>query len=326
MPEVNSIFPFPHLGAPAVTIGNFDGLHTGHRRIFDACVSAAGAGESLVITFSEAPAETMNPDHFRGYLFPPALRERLFLHSGIRHLVELDFPAVRGVTAAGFLSALAEAMPGARLFVGDNFRFGKDNGGNTEFLRNAGEKLGLKVTVIPRSFWNGKAVSSSRIREAVSAGDMDSAAAMLGRPYLFLSTQVPGDRIGRTIGFPTVNLTPGRQVVPADGVYFTLLADLSLPAADRILHPAMTYIGLRPTLNGREMRIETNILELSPDRDRFDSGKPVALVFVKRIRGEKTFPNLEELQKNIYNDRSVVSGLHPQYRVPTEITEILFGG
>lgn len=88
----------------------------------------------------------------------------------------------------------------------------------------------------------------------------------------------------------------------------------------------MTYIGLRPTLSGREMRIETNILSLYPDRDRFDTGKPVALVFVNRVRGEKTFPNLEELRKNIYNDRSVVSGLHSHYRVPPEITEILFGG
>lgn len=292
-----SLSELPHIQDAAITIGNFDGLHTGHRRILDGMKEAAGNSVMTAVTFREAPAITLRPGSFPGSIMPPGFKEKLFQSQGFSYLVNLDFPSVASISAGEFLGFLLGRTGRLTLAVGYNFRFGKGNTGSAAWLKEESERLGFSLVVTPPVCMEGSPVSSSRIRNAIQESRFDQAAAMLGRPYFVSSSRVQGDAIGSSIGIPTVNLAHNGQVLPPAGVYYTRSV-----VRGRI-YDSMTYIGRRPTLKDRSFRHEVHIIGQNIN---VEPGEHLHNIFEKRVRGEKKFNNLEDLRKRIYNDRLII--------------------
>jgi riboflavin kinase/FMN adenylyltransferase len=298
-----------------VTIGNFDGIHLGHKKILDKLVADAENFHRIVITFRDAPRKFINPRIFSGYIFPPGYKIKVFESLGIDSLVYLDFPDVKDLSAEEFLYRITNKISDLHLYVGHDFRFGNGGRGGIGFLKREAENTGFSLTEVGEHKFRGQSVKSTNIRRMIMRGDMKTAADMLGRPYFIVSKKITGDNLGKKIGFPTLNLEINNQVLPAIGVYFTYCF------VDGRFLPSMSYIGKRPTVNGIDLRLETHILN-------FDGGlenKEYPLAFIEKIRNEKKLHNLEELQKILYNDKEVIYTLAAKHRLPDNFVK-LFGG
>lgn len=307
----------PEFNEASLTIGNFDGLHLGHRKIIYSLLAVNLNQPAIAVTFQKVPIEYLNPGHFKGYLFPSDQKEKYLEKLGVSHIVSLDFPEVRNVDSIDFIKVLLSKINKLHLVIGYNFQFGKGNAGNVNFLRNISKKLNFELTVVDPVSIDHTTISSSLIRDMIQNGRMEEASHMLGRPYFINSDELRGDGIGRTIGFPTINLKINKQVTPQTGVYYTLY-----PYQDR-LYPAMTYIGNRPTVNGHELRNETNIINFEEHSENISRIKNHTIYFIRKIRGEKKLHNLEELRKTIYNDREVILGLYHDHGIPDLLEKII---
>ena len=321
MKTYKNLSSLPSFDEAFVTIGNFDGLHVGHQKILGKlCRDArlAGGKPTVAVTFEKAPIETLNPRKFRGYLFPPGYKKNFLEKMGIGHMVSLSFNSVRDIPADKFIEKLLKKTGRTHLYVGYNFRFGKGNTGSAGSLERESRLEGFDLTVIDRVVCGNSVVSSSSIRELVSAGDVEKAGEFLGRPYFLASTLEKGDGIGSKIGFPTLNLKENGQVLPGDGVYFTLYQHRNA------FYPAMTYVGRRPTLTGNNgpVRIETNVLEFGGKWADVSRRKEHRIFFVRRTRGEKKLHNLDELREILYNDRKVIMDSYNRYTVPKILGKI----
>lgn len=274
-------------------IGNFDGLHRGHQALFvRARALAAELGvTSGVLTFSPHPARLLNPG-----LAPPLIlaedeREAGIAAAGADALVVVHFTrALAAQSPEAFVREVLIERIGARaVVVGEGFRFGNRAAGTADDLR----RLGLRVEEVPPVREGDLVCSSSKIREMVLAGRVESAALVLGRPYRLVGQVVSGDRRGRSIGIPTANLETNRELLPRVGVYATRAT-----LEDGRVFPSVTNIGLRPTFAGEGVRIEAHLLGF--DGDLY--GQRLVLDVVARIRDEQRFSDVNALVAQIRQD------------------------
>lgn len=272
-----------------VTIGSFDGVHIGHRRLIRRVREAADrAGlRSTVVTFDPHPRCVVDPSGCPPMLSSLAERVDLLELAGAQRVVVLAFTKeLRTWSAARFADALVEQLGMRRLLVGPGFALGRGREGTVEFLRDLGRERGFVVTSVAPSLRGGAVVSSGRIRDSIASGRFGEAIAMLGRPYVLEGPVARGDGRGAGLGVPTANLRvdPGR-CIPAAGVYAGWL-----DAGDG-WRPAATGIGTRPTFGGGSVTVEAHVLDF--DGDLYD--RTVRLALVRRLRPELAFESVAAL-------------------------------
>jgi riboflavin kinase/FMN adenylyltransferase len=283
-------------GPSAVTVGVFDGVHLGHRRVIEDLVTAARRRRLLAaaVTFDPHPLAILAPAQAPAML--TSLEQRLdqFRLLGIELAGVLSFPDIRELTAADFAELVVAGSLQARLlYVGSDFRFGKDRQGDVELLIELGPRLGLEVVAVDMLGELEGVVSSTRIRRLLGDGEVARAAVLLARPYELSGRVVAGDGRGRLIGFPTANLAvPAGRMIPGDGVY----ACRARVGGDLV--GAMVNIGHRPTFAGSDRRIEAHLFGI--DRDLY--GEHLVLQFIARLRDEQKFPSVEELVDQLQRD------------------------
>lgn len=281
-------------GPTWITIGFFDGVHVGHQSILAALRERAGAGAVGVVTFREHPAVLLRPES--APLMLTSLEQRLELLETYDTdvVVVLEFEQVREMEPAGFVSAIVDGvLNGVHVAVGKGFRFGHNAGGDEQVLAELGEKYDFSVEVVD-IMGGDSPVSSTVVREALARGDVESAAAMLGRLFQLRGAVVVGDRRGRQLGFPTANLElHPRRAVPQHGVYSALTR-----VADGVWHPSVVNIGVRPTFGGVTRVVEVHLLDESVDL----YGQELHVEFVTRIRPERRFDGIEDLVEQIGRD------------------------
>ena len=288
-----------------VTIGNFDGVHHGHRVLVARARSRADAvpgSQVVAVTFDPHPLRLLRPEAAPELLTTLPRRTELLLEAGADEVVVLPFTReLSGKSPEEFARLLREAPEiGADVVVvGENFRFGKGAAGSTSMLSDLGSELGFDVDAVPLvsedTALAGEVVcSSTYIRECVERGDVAAAARALGRPHRVEGPVVRGDARGRELGYPTANLdvTPG-LAIPPDGVYAGWLS------ADGERHPAAISIGTNPQFGGRERRVEAYVLDRD-DLDLYD--RHAALDLVSRLRGQEVFRTVADLQAQMARD------------------------
>jgi riboflavin kinase/FMN adenylyltransferase len=293
--------------SPAVTVGNFDGVHRGHQALVSAAVARARetSGLSVVLTFDPHPARVLGPGRAPAALTTLPQKEELLALLGVDRLAVLPFDAgVARLSPEAFAREVLQGTLGARhVVVGESFRFGHRREGDAVALAALGAELGFSVRAQPPVLDEGSPVSSSRVRDELARGDVRASRSLLGRPYFVDATVVRGDGRGRTIGVPTANLLPENEILPARGVY---AARCRVPAGAS--HPAVVNLGLRPTFGGEHVTVEAHLIDF--DGDLY--GARVRLEFHERLRGELRFDTVEGLVARIREDvaqaRALFSG------------------
>lgn len=284
-----------------LAIGMFDGVHLGHRAVVEAAVQSARAtgGLSGVLTFWPHPSALFRPENPTRLMQKPAQKSRLLIALGVDVVVTQRFDAtLASVTAEDFLPWLKRALPQlAAIYVGENFRFGQGREGDVALLVALGRGAGVRVFSAPRVSLDGEPISSTRIRAQLAAGDVEAANALLGYSYVAEGVVTGGKRLGRTIGFPTLNVPWTPDFRPRLGVYAVRVSGSKEPAGV----PGVANYGLRPTVeDASEPRIEAHVLGPCP----FGEGDAVRVEWLRFLRPEMKFANLEELRTQIARDRA----------------------
>ena len=280
-----------------VTIGNFDGVHAGHQVILQRVLEISRQKNlaSVVIYFEPQPQE-----FFQGKNAPARLMDwrdkfEALRDLGIDYVLVIRFDAAfRGLTAQAFVERVLQALQCRHLVIGDDFRFGCDRSGDFNFLQQAGQHYQFMVENTPTIAQNSQRISSTRIRQAIQESDFDLAGQLLGRPYMIAGHIKHGDKIGRTLDFPTANLGLNRHVSPVAGIYAVKVWGLT---EDKPLLGAAN-VGTRPAVGGKENRIEVHILDFNGDI----YGRRIRVQFCHKLRNETNFPSLEALKQAIAND------------------------
>lgn len=290
----------PHIPNAVVTTGTFDGVHPGHRVILDRLKKTAAeiGGESVLITFYPHPRTVINPDFTDLKLLnTQAEKEALLSQTGLDHLVVIHFTReFSQITAEDYIKKiLVDKIGVKKLVIGHDHRFGKGRGGSFRELQEMAPSFGFDVEEIPAVEIDGVAVSSTKIRQSLLSGDVHDAAEKLGYPYPLTGKVIQGDQLGRTLGFPTANLslTDPLKLIPADGIYAVYV----LHAGTR--HRGMLHIGPRRTLNDPGHRIEVNILNFSGNL----YGQQISLLFAEKLRDEMKFESLDDLTNQMKSDK-----------------------
>ncbi len=288
-----------------LAIGFFDGVHLGHQQIIRQTISDARRHEALalVVTFDQHPNTVVAPDHVPPliYSLPQKLRTIESLGADCLLLLHFDktFSEQSGET---FIQGLARDLGQIQTAcVGANFLFGHKRSGNVGLLKKLGEELRFGVHGLSAVSLGGKAVSSTRIREAIAAGHLDSASQMLGRAYSLSGNIVRGDGLGRKLGFPTANLEVTGRVLPPNGVYAVHVEiGAGNPGDGRNRRRGVLNIGYRPTLQNPapQLRVEVHLPDYSGDL--YD--RELEVTFVEKLRPEKKFPSLDDLRAQIARD------------------------
>ena len=282
---------------PVLALGNFDGLHRGHRKILDRMrrVAEERGATSVIMTFDPHPPRVVRPDKAPPLLMTKAQKLEAIATAGVQGAAIVRFtPELSNWEPETFVrSVLVDWLRVAEVWVGANFLFGHDRSGNFSMLRVLGARYGFKAEKIDPVRYKDFVVSSTRVRRLVSEGRVDEAAALLGHQYFVDGTIMRGDQRGRTLGFPTANLCSENELLPPHGVYATTARIGSL------VHPSVTNVGTRPTVDqsGRTV-IETHVFNL--DRDLY--GQPMRIGFVQRLRDERAFESLDALRAQIDAD------------------------
>ncbi len=287
-------------GSPhVVTIGNFDGVHRGHQYLIGQVVREARQRgvRSLAITFEPHPASILRPDHSPERLATADEKLALLRATGLDSVVVLEFSReFASLDPDTFLNLVLSTVQPVEVFVGEGFRFGHGRAGDGETIRRFGQQHGFDTTVITRLRDGDQMISSSNIRAALKAGDVDSAADWLGRRYRLLGTVEHGAARGRDLGYPTANLTVDPLVcIPGDGIYAALA---HLPDGQMTARQALVYIGTRPTFDNGDRLVEANILDFNGDLYT----RALEVEFVAFIRGDQTFDSAEELSEQMALD------------------------
>ncbi len=284
-----------------VTIGNFDGVHRGHRALIEAARGRAQEfGAPLgVITFEPHPREVLAPDRAPPRLTPLRVKARLLTDLGVDHLFALAFnPHLMTKSPEAFVhDVLAGGLGIRHAVVGYDFRFGHRRAGDADTLARLGEEYGFGVTRIEPVAWRGEVCSSSRVRDAIAAGDVALARDLLGHPFLVEGRVVVGDRRGRELGYPTANLRPGqRGLWPADGIY--AVRATWRDADNPVWQDAVASLGVRPTFGGGDRLLEIHLFEREIDL----YGRRLCCAFIERLRAEAHFAASEELKAQMDRD------------------------
>ena len=280
----------------AVTIGTFDGVHLGHQHLINATKQTAQARglEPAVLSFRNNPRSVLVPNAQVRYITPLHERLELIRGQGVSLVADVDFTTeVSQIRAEEFASLLQTELRMKALVVGPDFAIGHRREGNVQTLKTFGQSTGFDVEQVEPIALDGEAIHTGAIRELIAQGNVEKASRMLGRSFSLSGTVVEGDRRGRTIGFPTANLSVADDIaVPMTGIYATW----AVVEGRRIM--AATCIGYRPTFGIHSMTIEAFILNF--DEDIY--GRPLRLEFVRRIRDELTFSSVETLVEQMKLD------------------------
>jgi riboflavin kinase/FMN adenylyltransferase len=291
--NIDQLPPHPH---PVVALGNFDGVHLGHRAILKTAIDRARAasGTAFALTFDPLPAKVLAPARAPRLILAPEDKLELLRASGIDGVIVIAFTAALSQLApAEFVRDYLLGKIGAReVVVGHSVSFGHARAGNAEGMAELGRRMGFETVVVGPVTVAGAVVSSTRMRELIAAGEMRTVARLLSRNHFLSGTVVHGRERGRTIGFPTANLNSATECLPPDGVYAT-----------RVILPdgafaSITNIGMRPTFAEPARTIEAHIFDF--DRDIY--GAKIRLEIVERIRGERKFESGQALAAQIAED------------------------
>lgn len=278
-------------GETAVTIGKFDGVHIGHRRLFDAVLAEKKNGYlACVLSFRAKPEEGKN------VIYTKEEQRLLCADLGIDILAEYTLDEVlRSLSAEQFVAeVLCKELNAKVIVTGEDFRFGKGRLGDTALLRNLGNVYGYRSISVPKVENDGLRISSTKIRELLSAGAMEEANTFLGHPYFIYAEVVHGRQLGRALGFPTINmLPPAEKLLPAYGVYVTQTK------LEDVWYSGITNIGLRPTVDsGNRVSVETHLAGYEGNL----YGKTLEIRFLKYLRPEQKFESTEALKQAIQKD------------------------
>lgn len=280
-----------------VTVGTFDGVHLGHRRVLEELAQRARASgrRSLLVTFEPHPLEIVNPAAAPPLLTVAAERREALAQSELDTVVFMRFTtAVARLSPEAFVRLLIERYHMQELVIGFDHGLGRGRTGDATVLRELGRRLGLAVDVVGAVRLDGRQVSSTLIRRAVAGGDLDTAARLLGRPYSLSARVVPGAGRGRTIGYRTINLElpDPRKLLPPDGVY-AVRVEWAQGASGGMMHQ-----GPRPTFGDSRRSLEVHLLDASPDLE----GALVKVSWVARLRDVQRFASAEALKRQLDHD------------------------
>ena len=286
-------------GPSVVTIGNFDGIHTGQQAILERLVARGRASglESVMVTFEPHPKSVLRPNRPLRRLTTRDQKRILVERLGIGTIAEVRFDEkFAQTTARHFVEAfLHDKLQAAEVHVGSRFVFGRSQEGDLGLLRELGLALGFEAFGVDEVLFGGMPVSSTRIRKAIREGDVAAAGAMLGRAYAIHGSVVRGDGRGKELGWPTINVATVHEVLPEDGVY---ASQAWLPELGRLID-SVTNVGSRPTFpDGDQKVVESHLF----DFDGEIYGNEVELSFLERLRGERAFPSADALISQIEKD------------------------
>ena len=300
-------------GPTVIAIGNFDGVHCGHRWIIEHtrnCARSLGASAGglgtrcIAVTFDPHPVRVLRPDVAPRLITPMPERLQLLAQTGIDATVVLPFTKEFSHLPAEVFArdVLREGLHAVEVHEGDNFRFGYQAQAGIAELKELGRQLGFTVISHPTRTVRGMLASSSKVRERILAGDITAARALLGRPFSIRSTPARGRGIGTKLTVPTINLAPYHEALPANGVYITRMKIGEGPEAPTF--QAVTNVGTRPTFGEESFAVETHLLNFHPQQQTIDLHKDtlLELTFLSRIRSEMRFPSPEALKTQILRD------------------------
>lgn len=282
----------------SLAIGVFDGVHRGHQSVIQAAMEDARAcgGQAAVMTFDPHPMRVLAPDRAPLLLTSTPHKLALIEKLGVTACLLIEFNrSFADTPAEAFVENVASRTPGLQtICVGSRFRFGRERKGNAALLRAMSAGRAFRLHEAPSLTLDGETISSTSVRKLVTAGNLEKASRMLGRPFSILGTVVPGDARGRTLGYPTANLNRHNEVAPPYGVY----AVRARIAGD--LRPGLVNIGLRPTVKSGEHTplTELHVLDFSGDL----YGADIEVFFIARLRDEMKFASLDDLRAQIQRD------------------------
>lgn len=287
----------PHSGV--VTIGNFDGVHRGHQMLLEGAVLRAAelGAPALALTFEPHPERVLRPESGLKLVTTRAQKAQLLERLGITTLVEICFDRRFAATTAEEFAQdfLFRRLAPAEVRLGADFRFGSRRLGDVNFLSTIGRELGFSVVGVEPLLDGGEPISSTRVRREIAHGRVEEAWRLLGRPFYVDGNVYRGERMGRQLGFPTINVEVENELLPAHGVYVTAV---DIPSFSRVF-PSATNIGVRPTVyENYKVTVESHVLDFTGDVYE----EPVRLFFLRRLRDEMVFPSSVELVAQIDRD------------------------
>lgn len=285
-----------------LSIGNFDGVHLGHQAVLRYVVERASTLEApaLAMTFDPHPIKLLRPADAPRLLTTLEQRIALIARTGIETCLLLPFThRVARMSAESFVrDVLVDRLAVQEVYIGKNFRFGADRGGDVDLLTTMGNELGFRAASSPIVKHGGGVVSSTRVRQVVAEGGVEDAAGLLDRVVFIDGRVLEGKRLGRTLGFPTLNIEVENELIPDHGVYVTAV---HIPSFDRTF-PAVTNIGVRPTIYQNSLTtVESHLLDFTADVYR----ERVRLFFLRRLREERAFDSTTDLMGQIRRDVEV---------------------
>jgi riboflavin kinase / FMN adenylyltransferase len=287
-----------NLGPTAVTIGKFDGIHRGHQALIAELIETSAHRDltTVLVTFDRHPDALLNPTKLKWPLIGPGQKAQLVSAAGVEVMITLTFDeALAKQSAEAFIQeTLVDALGAKLVIVGEDFRFGAGGAGDVSMLHDLGQQLGFEVRVIPSATEAGEKVSTSSIRDLLDAGDVAKAAKLLGRAHSNVGVIEHGLKIGRTIGFPTANMSRDAEgYLPLDGVYAGWLI------ADGVRYPAAHSVGINETFQAVPRLVESHVIDRK-DLDLYD--KVVTLEYIDFIRPSAKFDGVESLIAEINRD------------------------
>lgn len=287
----------PALGVPLhLALGVFDGVHAGHQAVIARAVAAAAreGGLAGLLTFDPHPIRVIAPAKApKNLLETLEHKQRVVAELGVQLFIPLHFDLdLAKMEAAEFIGKLLTA-PVRTIAVGEDWRFGHNRSGDTNFLEQEATRRGFKLEAVPPVMHDGERISSSRIRQAIRDGNLDAAEQMLGRPYTVSGTVCEGKKLGRTLGFPTANLVTGEAQLPPDGVWA-----VTARLADGRPRTGVANLGMRPTVAGTGRLLEVHLFDFAGDL----YGQELEVHFRKHLRTELKFPDIDSLRIQIQQD------------------------
>ncbi len=284
------------LKKPIIILGNFDGVHLAHQKLFELAAKLAKQirGKTCVYTFYPHPVKVLSPHAAPLLISTLKQKIKLFDKLKIKQLVLEPFVASFASLSPEdfFEKILIQRLHAAGVVAGYDFTFGAKRAGNTDLLLRLCEKRGIPCKILEAQHHQNTLISSSQIRNFIRSGDIPQAEELLGRPFEIIGKVVKGEGIGKTLGFPTANILAENELIPGNGVYATY-TKIGLRK-----YPSLTNIGFRPTFGGKKLSIESHLLKFK----RSIYGKDIRIQFLKKIRDEITFSSIQELVTQIQKD------------------------
>jgi len=293
---------FIKLDFAVVTSGTFDGVHFGHKKILQRLeeITRKNGGESVLLTYWPHPRLVLYPEQELYLLTSIEEKAELVSQKHVDHLVIIPFTKkFSNLSSEEFIKdILVDRIGTKKLVIGYDHKFGKNRSGSFEELKKDGPIYGFEVEEIPKQMIDNNAVSSTKIRKALIAGEIDIANEFLGRAYCIHGKVIEGDKIGRTMDFPTANIevTFKHKLIPAEGIYAVKVI------IDEVYYKGMLNIGYRPTFGGTQKRVEVNIFDFYQDI----YGNELRIEFYHKIRSEIKFENLGSLKSQLHHDKQEV--------------------